>query len=69
MSEEELIQARKAIGLYSICELCTMFGCGRKKIDDACNSKKLRYISPNGKGRFIYLNDFIKFGEVQSETK
>ena len=72
MSEDQkkvLIQVRHERGLYQIKELCAMFGCGRSKIDFALNTKKLKYISPNGRDRFIYLDDFLKFfNELSSEN-
>ncbi len=61
--KEVLIEARHKIGLYSIKELCDMFGCGRFLIDLGVNSGKLKYLSPNNRDRFIYLNDFLKFIE------
>lgn len=64
--KNQLIEARQKIGLYSIKELCAMFGCGRSKIDAAINSGKLRYMSPNGKSRFVFLNDFLEFNKQEA---
>ena len=63
---EQLIEARQKLGLYSIKELCAMFGCGRSKIDEAINSGKLKYMSPNGRSRFIFLNDFLEFNKQEA---
>lgn len=60
-SIEELAEARHAIQLYTIKELCTMFNCGRTNIDQALNSGELKFISPNNRDRYIYLNDFLTF--------
>lgn len=61
---EELVKARHAIGLYSINELRCMFATdgkpkSRYSIDMLLNTGKLKYISPNGRERFIYLNDYL----------
>lgn len=58
-SEEELLEARHSIGLYSIKELCLMFNCSRFYIDKALNEKSLKYLSPNNRDRYIYLKDFL----------
>lgn len=59
-SEEELVKARQEIKLFTIDELCTMFACGRMHIDNALNSGRLKYMSPNNRDRYIYLDDFLK---------
>lgn len=59
--EEKLLNARHAIGLYSIKELCVMFGCSRYNIDKAINNKKLKYMSPNNRDRYICIDEFIHF--------
>lgn len=60
---EVLIEARHKIGLYSIKELCSMFACGRSLIDKGINSGILKYMSPNNRDRYVYLNDFLKYIE------
>lgn len=62
---QELVDARHGIGLYSIRELCDMFGCGRYMIDFAINSHQLKYMSPNNKSRFVYLKDFLEYMEKE----
>lgn len=64
-----LIETRHHAGLYSIKELCTMFGCGRAKIDFALNTGQLKYISPNNRERFIYLEDFLSFMKTNNVKK
>lgn len=59
--EKELREARREIGLYSVQELRVMFNCGRTVIDNALNTGQLKYLSPNNRERFVYLNDFIEF--------
>lgn len=59
--QDKLEKARHAIELYSINELCIMFHCSRYSIDNAINLKKLDYISPNNRDRYIYLKDFLKY--------
>lgn len=56
-----LKQARYNITIFSIEELATMFKCGRACIDNAINTGKLPYFSPNNKDRYVYLNDFEKY--------
>lgn len=65
---KQLIEARHNLGLYSIQELCSMFGCGRSKIDLAINTGQLKYISPNNRDRFVYLKDFFNFLNYKSEV-
>lgn len=59
----KLIEIRHERGLYSIVELCAMFGCGRAKIDFALNTGQLKYVSPNNRDRFIFINDFLVYME------
>lgn len=68
-SVETLDKARHAISLYTIRELCTMFGCGRAHIDMALNNGSLKFMSPNNRDRFIYLNDFLEFFTKTKEQK
>lgn len=68
-NEKKLVEARHNLGLYSIQELCSMFGCGRTKIDLAINTGQLKYISPNNRDRFVYLKDFFDFLNYKSEVK
>lgn len=67
VKNQELVNARHAIGLYSIKELCEMFNCGRSKIDYGINNGELPYISPNNKDRFVYLKDFLEYAEIKKE--
>ena len=60
---DKLVEVRHERGLYSIAELCSMFGCGRGKIDFALNTGLLKYISPNNRERFVYLADFLNYME------
>lgn len=61
--QSDLKNARIAIGLYSISELCLMFGCSRYSIDNPINRNELKYISPNNKTRYVYLQDFLNYLE------
>lgn len=61
ISQVDLKQARHSIGLYSIKEICEMFNCSRHNIDIALNDGKLRFVSPNNKSRYIYINEFLQF--------
>ncbi len=66
MTEEDkkvLVEARHEKGLYSIRELRAMFDVGRCSIDFALNSGQLKWMSPNGKERFVFLDDFIEWME------
>lgn len=64
--EKELIDARHNLGLYSIRELCSMFGVSRYSLDKAINEEGLKYISPNSKNRFVFLNDYVEFMEKKA---
>lgn len=66
--DNRLIDVRKNRDLYTIEELCDMFSIGRAKIDDALNNHDLSYISPNGRKRFVYLDDFLKHLEKNKKT-
>ena len=59
--KDNLEEVRHKLGLYSIIELSQMFNCHRNAIDYALNTGKLKYISPNRKDRFIYLNDYLEY--------
>lgn len=64
MTEEQknrLVKTRHELGLYSIKEICNMFGCGRTLIDKALKTGELDSMSPNNKERFVYLKDFMEF--------
>lgn len=66
MSEEEkkaMVEKRHERGLYSIKELQAMFGIGRVTIDYALNSGQLKWMSPNGSTRFVFLKDFMEWME------
>lgn len=67
-NEELLTKERHEQGLYSIKELCVMFHCGRSKIDFAVNTGQLNYLSPNGRDRFIYFNDFLEYSIKKDNT-
>ena len=69
IKQQELIEARQKVGLYSIQELCSMFCCGRSKIDFAINSGQLKYMSPNNRDRFVYLNDFLDYMNSHNKKK
>ena len=64
IAEKELSNVRQSKGLYSIKELAKMFGIGRAKIDYALNTNQLKYVSPNGKTRFIFVDDFFEYLKV-----
>ena len=57
----DLIEIRHNQGLYDINELCKMFNVQRPFINFAIESGRLKYMSPNNKQKFIYLNDFIDY--------
>ncbi|MBQ8749677.1 MAG: hypothetical protein IJZ29_04355 [Clostridia bacterium] len=57
----DLVEIRHKQGLYKIEELADMFSIGREQISYAINTGRLRYMSPNNKTRFVYLNDFIEY--------
>ena len=61
MDEKELRKFRQTKGYLTIKEVCDMFNCGRDYIDYGINTRKLKYMSPNNKTRFIYLDDFIGY--------
>lgn len=63
VNEKELVDLRHSKGLYSVKELCVMFCCGRGSIDYALNSKRLNYISPNNRDRYVYISDFVEYME------
>ena len=63
-TEKELSSVRQSKGLYNIKELAKMFGIGRAKIDYALNTNQLKYVSPNGKTRFIFVDDFFEYLKV-----
>ena len=58
-SKEELRLSRRLLGLYTIKELSDMFDIGRHKIDLMINTGKLKYVSPNGKTRYVLLKDYV----------
>lgn len=60
-SKNKLIDIRHQLGFFTSEELQVMFNCGRDVIYNAINSKKLKYISPNGKNRFIKIDEFKQF--------
>jgi len=60
MKRRLVLQRQENLGLYSIDELAQFFGVGRKDIDDKINAGKLAWISPNGKKRFIKLEDYLE---------
>lgn len=64
---DDLVKFRQNMGIFSISEICKMFGCGRSYIDLMINNQMLNYISPNNRDRFVYLNDFLTC--VQNENK
>jgi hypothetical protein len=66
---KELYRIRQNDGLLTISELCAMFKCGRAYIDNAVNSGKLKFMSPNNKLRFIQKQDFIEYMKKQSEDQ
>ena len=57
----DLITIRHNQGLYDINELCKMFSVQRPYIIFAIESGRLKYMSPNKKQKFIYLDDFIEY--------
>lgn len=61
INQDELQKYRHEMGYYSIKEICVMFGCNRTRIDNAINTKELDYISPNGRTRFVKLNEFLEY--------
>ncbi len=61
VEENQLVEVRHKAGVYSIKELCAMFGIGRAKIDHAINTNKLKSRSPNNRIRFIKLKDFLAY--------
>lgn len=65
--KNELRKARHAIGLYSIKELCEMFDCSRHNIDNAINTGCLKYVSPNNRDRYVYLQDFLSYMKTMSD--
>lgn len=73
MNEEEkrkLKQTRHQLGIYSIAELSEMFNVGRHKIDFLLNTGLLKYISPNGRTRYIFLKEYVELlGIKLDETK
>lgn len=60
LTNQELMDARHKMGIYSVSELCCMFECGRAKIDVLLNKGQLKYISPNGRTRYVYLNEYLE---------
>lgn len=71
IAEKELSCVRQSKGLYSIKELAKMFGIGRARIDYALNTNQLKYVSPNGKTRFIFIDDFfeyLKIADLKTKT-
>ncbi len=62
---EALIKARHDIGLFSIKEIREMFPrkdgkpMSRYTIDYLINSNQLKYVSPNGRDRYVFLKDYI----------
>lgn len=67
LQESALVKARHAIGLYSISELTEMFGMSRFHLDNALNLGELKYISPNNKTRFIYLQDYLEYLNLEKK--
>lgn len=67
LTNQELMDARHKIGLYSVSELCSMFECGRAKIDSLLNTGQLKYISPNGRTRYVYLNEYLELLSKKSK--
>lgn len=66
--KEELRQSRRLLGLYTIKELSDMFDIGRHKIDLMINTGKLKYVSPNGKTRYILLKDYVNVLGIDFEA-
>jgi len=63
---DALANARHAIGLYSISEMCEIFPrangkpMSRHTVDFLINSGQLRYVSPNGRDRYVFLAEYIE---------
>lgn len=63
MSEAEknkLKETRHQLGIFTITELSEMFKVGRHKIDHYLNTGQLKYISPNGRTRFVRLKEYVE---------
>lgn len=67
--KEDLVKFRRDMGIFSISEICEMFGCGRSYIDFMINDQKLNYITPNNRDRFVYLNDFLNCMRVENQKE
>ena len=70
-SENELYaklqQARHSVGIYSIKEISTMFNISYQRVKFAVDTKKVKSFSPNRKIRYLYLADWVKYMETQTD--
>ena len=70
-SENELYaklqQARHSVGIYSIKEISTMFNMSYQRVKFAVDTKKVKSFSPNRKIRYLYLADWVKYMEAQTD--
>lgn len=61
MSKEELVKGRQDKGFFTIEELSKRYGVHRYSIDNAINTGKLPFMTPNNKTRFIKETDFEQY--------